>query len=97
MPLAWRQRPDDGRRVDALQSVRLREPVDEFDRQVEDRDLQKLVVKSRQAKVPEQCVERDGADAVQRTKDYTSQIGAWRRRRIGEQQMHPEEDGDRNI
>ena len=75
----------------------MRNAIDEPDRQVHQRHRQQLVVEGRQTALAEPRVERDVRRPIDDTEEDAPELGPWRGRRIGEQQVHAEEDGDRDL
>src|SRR5678816_3409802 len=74
-----------------------RNAIDTFDRKIEKRHLEKLVVEGWHPHAAKQLIQQHRAQAVQDAKENPSRLGPWRRRGICEQQMHAEEHGNRNV
>ena len=80
-----RERRADRPRVEPLQQVRLRRPVDGSHHQIQNRHRQQLVVERRHAEVTQQRKQRDDAQPIEDAEEEAPQLGARRRGGIGEQ------------
>ena len=56
-----------------------------------------LVVEQRDVDLAEELEQTEGAESVERPEHRASQPAAGRRRRIGDEEVKTEEDGDRNA
>ena len=84
-------------RIDAPRRGRAAGPVDELNEQVHHRHGQQLVVEPRVPVGAEHAVQRDYSQPVQHAECKPPELAARGRRRIGEQQVHAQEDGDRDV
>ena len=81
-------------RIEAPQDAGPGRPIDDLDEKVEQRYREQLVVERGRSGRAEQREQRKDAGAVEHSERQPARLGARRRGRIREQQVHAEEDGD---
>ena len=91
------QRPVRCRPFEDAETRRPREPVQQLNREVQHRHLQQLVVERGYAGPRQQRVQRQGADTVERPEHEAPHLCPRRRGRIGEQEVHAQKHGNRDI